>query len=181
MRPMSLLWWGVCWQSPSHRPCPIPIPTPSRAPGPPLTLHAAPSTRPSPRTTSRGCTQTQQLSCERPLQRVLRTSSTAHRPHQSGPGGVRCSRPRACFYTFRFFLVLRSHPMSFAGAQGVPEYQLGLGRGQDGRVGVGLLDSEGSLLPGQAYGVCAIMEGYHCIVLLAGDANPLWTHQWMRL
>ena len=34
-----------------------------------------------------------------------------------------------------FFLVRRSHSMSFIRAQGVPKYKIGLGRGKDGRVG----------------------------------------------
>jgi hypothetical protein len=38
-----------------------------------------------------------------------------------------------------FFLILRSHSTSFTGAQGVPKYKIGLGRGKGwknwGRIG----------------------------------------------
>jgi hypothetical protein len=39
--------------------------------------------------------------------------------------------------------MLRSHSISFTGAQGVPKYKIGLGRGKGGRVGVGLVGVTG--------------------------------------
>ena len=38
-----------------------------------------------------------------------------------------------------FCLKVRSHSIRFTGAQGVPKYKMRLGRGKDGRVGIGLL------------------------------------------
>ena len=42
-----------------------------------------------------------------------------------------------------FSLLLRSHSISFAEAQGIPKYKIGLERGEDGRVGVGLVGVTG--------------------------------------
>ncbi len=35
-----------------------------------------------------------------------------------------------------FFLMHRSHSISFTRAQGIPKYKIGFGRGKDGRVGI---------------------------------------------
>ncbi len=40
----------------------------------------------------------------------------------------------------RFFLMLRSHSISFTRAQDIPKYKLELGKGEDGRFGEGLVE-----------------------------------------
>jgi hypothetical protein len=52
-----------------------------------------------------------------------------HRPHSCWFRGI-WGESRAG----QFFHIRRSHSISFTGAQGVPKYKFGLGRGQDGRV-----------------------------------------------
>ena len=45
----------------------------------------------------------------------------------------------SCVSGSNFPLILRSHSIGFTGAQGVHQYKIGLGRGKDGRVVVGLV------------------------------------------
>ena len=42
-----------------------------------------------------------------------------------------------------FFLIHRSHSIKFTRAQGIPKYNIGFGRGKDGRVGERLVDGGG--------------------------------------
>ena len=42
-----------------------------------------------------------------------------------------------------FFLIRRSHSVSFTRAQGIPKYKIGLGGGKDGKAGVGLVEGGG--------------------------------------
>ena len=55
---------------------------------------------------------------------------------------VKCALVYSIFACF-FFLIHRSHSISFTRAQGIPKYKIGFGREKDGRVGERLVEGGG--------------------------------------
>jgi hypothetical protein len=60
---------------------------------------------------------------------------------------ARCLRSFFFLFLIFFFLIHRSHSISFTRAQGIPKYKIGFGREKDGKVGERLVEGGGALFP----------------------------------
>jgi hypothetical protein len=79
-------------------------------------------------------------------------------------------------YVAAFFLMHTSHDISVTGGQGIPKYKLGLERGMDGRVGVGLVRVNGmrkKMGGGLSLVLCHLLAGSRLSILVRSSRRSL--------